>query len=235
VMPVGSRLAVDFLERALVLEPNYAAAHALLGWSHEICYFKEPGLPETARSAGLRHAREAIANAADDATALAISALVIAHLSHEYAEAARIIERALSLNASCAAAFYFGAHIHAYAGEAKVAATYAQRALRLSPFDPLAFEAHQAFGMGAIEASRYDEAAIHFADAVQSNPLFATLHFCHAIALALAGREGQARKIAERGLELQPEVEIRAIYAIGFKPELEEKLARGARLLGLPE
>ena len=59
------------------------------------------------------------------------------------------IERALSLNASCATALYFAAHVHAFDGNVDVARSYAHRALRLSPFDPLVYEAHLALAFGA--------------------------------------------------------------------------------------
>jgi adenylate cyclase len=234
-MPDGSRLAVDELERALKLEPNYAAAHALLAWRHEICFVRQPGFSEVERAAGLHHARAAIANAADDATALAISAFVIAHLARDYAGAILLIERALSLNASCAAAFYFGAHIHSFGGDDMLAVSYAQRALRLSPFDPLAYAAHQALGMAAVEASRYDEAAVNLAKSAQANPRFAATYLLLAFVLALAGREKEAIRAAERGMELWPSYQTRVISVLGIKPGVAVKLEEGARRLGLPE
>ena len=60
------------------------------------------GFDEADKIAGLRHARAAIASGADDATALAIAAFVIAMLSKEHKAALSAIERALSLNASSA-------------------------------------------------------------------------------------------------------------------------------------
>ena len=38
VMPADARIAAGFLEDALRLDPNYAAAHAFLAWCHEICF-----------------------------------------------------------------------------------------------------------------------------------------------------------------------------------------------------
>ncbi|MEH2561682.1 hypothetical protein V1289_001309 [Bradyrhizobium sp. AZCC 2289] len=78
-------------------------------------------------------------------------------------------QRALSLNSSCAVALYFGAHIHAFNGNSAAVSYYAKRALRLSPFDTLSFDAHNALGLGAVQEARYDKAALHFANAVQAN------------------------------------------------------------------
>lgn len=66
---------------------------------------------------------------------------------------------AMSLNASCATALYFGALIYAFAGQPAAAISNANRALRLNPFDPFAYFAYGALGGAAIQEARYDEAA----------------------------------------------------------------------------
>ena len=122
------------------------------------------------------------------------------------------IERALSFNPSSATALHKGAEIAAASGNLAVATAYANRALRLSPFDPLAFSAHLALGHVAILEARYEDAASHYANAVQANPRFSSLYFIQAAALALAGRAEEARPIAEQGLELEPDVRIRELF-----------------------
>src|SRR5208337_3880128 len=129
--PQEVRIGARFLEDALKLDPNYAAAHALLSWCHEICYGQD-GFDEAEKIAGLRHAHAAISSTTDDATALAIAAVMIAHLGRDYEAALSAIERALSFNASSAAALYFGSHIHSIRGNCARANDYASRALRLS-------------------------------------------------------------------------------------------------------
>jgi hypothetical protein len=64
----------------------------------------------------------------------------------EHKAALSAIERALSFNPSSATALYWGALIHAASGNLAPATAYAHRALRLSPFDPVAFCAHSALG-----------------------------------------------------------------------------------------
>jgi adenylate cyclase len=149
MMPTDARIAKGFLQDALKLDPNYAAAHAFLAWCHEICYVRG-GREEVDKIAGLRHARAAIASGTDDATALAVAAFALGILSKDYTTAANVIERALSLNPSSAAAHYWGAIIHAASGNFAAVTAHANRALRLSPFDPLAFLAHTALGHEAL-------------------------------------------------------------------------------------
>jgi adenylate cyclase len=233
-MPADARIAAELLEEALRLDPNYAAAHALLAYCHEI-FFSRAGFGEADKAAGIGHARAVIASRSDDATALAIAAFVITLLSKDHEAALGAVERALSLNASCATALYFGALIYAFAGDAAAASSKANRALRLSPFDPLAFMAHLALGLAASQEARYDEGASHFAKAVQANPRFSPLYFFHAGSLALAGRLQEAKPIVRRGFELDPGFRVRVLAELGFDPTIAEKFVEGARLLGLPE
>ena len=232
--PEEAMIAAGFLDGALKLDPNYAAAHALAAWCREIC-FMHAGFDEADRNAGVRHARAAIGSRTDDATALAVAALVISHLGKDYETALSAIGRALSLNASSAAALYFGAQIHAYSGNSAAAIALANRALRQSPFDLWAYAGYVALGAAAIQEARYDEAASHYAKAVQANSSFIAPYFSQAIAIALAGRVEEARPLVGRALELEPGFRIRVFFEVGLAPEIADKLALGARLLALPE
>jgi tetratricopeptide (TPR) repeat protein len=159
--------------------------------------------------AGARHARLALAYATDDAMTLGITALVILHLGHDFEAASAAIARALALNPSCAAAFYWGAHIHAFSGDPAIAEDYANRALRLSPFDPFSFNTYLALGFVRVRERRHDDAAACFAKAVQTNPRFSTLYAFYAAALAMASRIDESKSVARQLLELEPGFRIR--------------------------
>ncbi len=233
-MPVDARIAAGFLDDALRLNPDYASAHARLALCHEFM-FTRAGLDEADRTAGIRHARAAIASGADDATALAFAAFAISALGKDHEAALGAVDRALALNASCAAAHYVGALIQAYAGQPAAAVANANRALRLSPFDPFACVGYNALGGAAILEARYDDAASYFAKAVHANPRMSTYYVLHASALALAGRLEEARPSVQRLLELEPSFRSRIIFEFGFVRTLADKFGEAARLLGLPE
>jgi adenylate cyclase len=233
-MPDEARKAIPLLEEALRLEPDYVAAHAHLAWCREWC-FTRGGFDEADRTAALALARRAIASDADDAAALAVAGWVITVLTKEHETALSVVERAISLNSSCAMAHYYAALVNAFADRPKAVALHAGRALRLSPFDPKAFEAHLALGMGAVSEQRYDHAAACFARASEINPNHSVIAFFHAIALALAGRAQDAIPSVRRGLELEPGFRIRIFAEFGMAPPLAEAFSRGARLLALPE
>jgi adenylate cyclase len=235
VMPADARIAAGFLEDALRLDPNYAAAHAFIAWCHEICFMRG-GFDEADKIAGLRHAHTALASGTDDATSLAVAAFVIAVLSKDYKAALSGIERALSLNPSSATALYWGALIHASSGNSANATAYANRALRLSPFDPVAFAAYGALGHVAFKEARYDEAASRYAEALQANPRFSLYYFLQAVTLALTGRVQEARPIVRQGLELNLGFRGSEVFEYSLLHQsLADKFIEGIRLLGLPE
>ena len=193
------------------------------------------GFAEEDRIAGRRHARAAISSSTDDAATLAIAALVILLLDRDFETAVSTVARALSLNASCATALYLGAMIHALAGHPAEAIAHAKRALRLSPFDLLAYEAHQAQGTAAMHEARFDDAVLHFTRTVQANPLLSTNYFCLANALAFAGRLDEGRLAAKRGLELEPGFRTGMFRQVLASAAEGDKFVEAGRLLGLPE
>jgi TolB-like protein/class 3 adenylate cyclase/Tfp pilus assembly protein PilF len=234
--PANLPMAAQFLKEALDLEPNYAAAHAHLAWCHQIG-FNHGGLAGADKMLGLRHARMATTADVDDATALAVGALVIGILAHDTDAALNAMERAVSVNPSSAAAYFHGAFLYGLWGHSVSAASYAQRALRLSPFDPLAYHAHMALTFAAIQEDRYVEAVAHGSKLAQVSPNFGSHVMTYAVALALAGRMDEARRACARALEIEPSWSISTARAVrGDDPSKHgEKFERGLRLLGLPE
>jgi tetratricopeptide (TPR) repeat protein len=160
---------------------------------------------------------------------------VVIVLTKERDLAIAAIEHALSLNPSCATAHYFAALVNSFAQNPAAAAFHAKQALRLSPFDPSAFEAHLAMGMAAVGELHFEEAASHFAKASQINPRHSLFPFMHAIALALAGRTEEATSSLRRGLELEPSFGSASSPSSAWLSRSPAKFIEGARLLGLPE
>jgi tetratricopeptide (TPR) repeat protein len=144
------------------------------------------------------------------------------------------MRQATALNGASATVFYLASHAHAIVGDAPRASAFADRAFRLSPFDPLAFEANLALGDLAISEARHDDAAACFARAVQINPNYSTGHFFRAIALVLAGRQDRAELAAGEGHKREPEFSTRIMHEVGLAPAIIERFLEGARLLGLP-
>ena len=97
-MPNDAQIALSFLKRAILLDPDYAAVHALIAWCHEL-RFARAGFDEADKAAALFHARATIASSTVDATALAIAGFVMPIIapngSGDQLAALGAIERAL--------------------------------------------------------------------------------------------------------------------------------------------
>jgi adenylate cyclase len=85
-MPEESKRALDLLERALALDPDYALAHACVAQcNHSI--FLRGGQHIENRIAAVRHAQIAITDGQDDALALALAGFSVGMEGHDRAAA----------------------------------------------------------------------------------------------------------------------------------------------------
>jgi adenylate cyclase len=231
-MPQETEQALPLLDRALRLDTNYPLAHALAAWCHE-WRFTRSGFQESERQLAFQHAREAAAS--DDPTAVAIAGFSMIFLTRDRNEPLEAIGRGIALNPCSPTTMYLSAHAYSIADQHSTAVAFANRALQLSPYHALAFEAHMALGEGAIRESRYEDAAECFARAARTNPKFSTAYFFRGMSQALAGRADQAGPSLRLGQRLEPHFRTRVLFEIGMEPALAQELAEGGRLLGLSD
>ena len=210
MMAEGAAAAIPLLEKALGLEPSYAAAHAALAWCHHF-RFSRGGLHEEDRAAAIEHAHAAIAGGTDDATALAIAGLVIWFEEHDNVTALDLFDRALTLSNSNIYALCCSAVALAWMGNPDIAVERAQRAIRLSPFDPLNYMSYGALAISYFHTGRYELAGDEARRAIEFNPRFSMPHALLAAALVRLKRSEEAALAAQRVLKLHPSFTIRAL------------------------
>lgn len=233
-MPEDATRALPLLERALALDADYAAAHGYLAWCHEILFVRG-GLREENRAAAIRHARAAVASGRDDATALSLGAFAIAMVEHDRATAFDAFERALALSPSSSFALFLGGTATAYACEAERAIDWAQRALRVSPFDRLTYHSYHALALSHFLRGRDEAAADAGRRAVQATPVFSISHVLLVAPLARLGRLEEAKAVAARVLALQPSFSARGFCAaLGIPPALADPMTTAWCEAGLP-
>jgi adenylate cyclase len=200
--------ALDFLRRAIDLDPTFASAHAGLAFAlyyHIILGFSED------RDGDLARAFDAGKTAVmlDDSDPFAHVALGRVHTARgEHDMAIAACDRAIALNPNYAAAHFGRAHSLWHTGRAEEAIASHDEAMRLSPRDPLmwAFMASKAFAL--ILLGRYDE-ALSWAQKAQGHPNTAIwAHFPEVSALGLLGRTEEARAALERLQRLKPDVSV---------------------------
>jgi adenylate cyclase len=235
-MPQDADKALTLLDRAIELEPDYAAAHAMIAWCHEQRYLRG-GLHEQVKQAALHHARTAITVGGDDATALATAGFVIAVIEYDYETATDAFDRAFALSSSSALAFGFSSIVRAWKGDDATAVDHATRAIRLSPFDPLLYVPYVGLAYAHFAARRFEEAAAAAGQASQSNPKFSMPYVLHVAALAKLGRGEEARVVADRLREVEPGLTVStAIRSARFaNPDKNAELGDALLQAGLPE
>ena len=235
-MPQDADKALTLLEGAIDLEPDYAAAHAIIAWCHEQRYLRG-GLHGETKEAALRHARKAIALGGDDAAGLATAAFVVAVVDSDYETATAAFDRSFALSSSSALALGFSSIVRAWKGDDATAVEQAERAIRLSPFDPLMYLPYVGLAYAHFAAGRFDDAAIAAGRASQSNPKFTMPHALHAAALANLGRDEEATAEVGRLRELEPQLTVgTAIRSARYvDPAKNAELGDALRRAGLPE
>jgi adenylate cyclase len=134
-MPQDADKALALLEGAIDLEPDYAAAHAIIAWCHEQRYLRG-GLHGETKESALRHARKAIALGSDDAAALATAAFVVAVVDSDYETATAAFDRSFALSSSSALALGFSSIVRAWKGDDATAVEQAERAIPAQPVRP---------------------------------------------------------------------------------------------------
>lgn len=234
-MPGQVTRALGLLERAIVLDPNYALAYGNAAMCHH-CLFLRAGWQEASREASIRHARLALIHGQDDAAALTLAGFSIGMDGHDRGAALTAFEAALAISPSSALTYILGSVMFGWGGEAERAIAWSEQGMRLSPFDPWAFAAFDAQAMSHLLRGRYDEACHAAHRSVQANPAHSITYVQLAAALAKLGRLEEAQRAAARVLELHPAFRFgRQFAGVNCAPALADVLGDALRLAGLPE
>ncbi len=233
-MPDGAARALTLLENALQKEPDYAQAHGFAAWAHEILFARGGGREED-RLGAIRHAHAAIAHGRDDAIALSLGGFVMGLVAHDRDVARQALEAALALSPSCALAYILGSVVLVFAGDVDRGIEWGERALRLSPIDPLSYGTLLAISLGRLARGEDEAAAAAAHRAFQANPYWSMAHFMLAATHAKRGRLDAAKAAAQRVLELQPGFTISATCAaFDIHPSVAAPLSEALKVAGLP-
>jgi len=207
--------AATLLDEALRLDPDYAHAHALMAHVHGQVFRSAIGpAREEARMRAVGHAREAIRLGASDSTALALAGFMLLIADKDVAGARAALDTAVVLNPNSAAAFTYRALVSALAGESQSAIHDANRALRLSPLDPLSYLPHMAILIASLWLREYDDAIASGHKAIELAPRYPMGYAWVIVAECERGNTAEAERQARRLAEILP----------GFAPAMLAKL-----------
>ena len=233
-MPEQEKKALVLLQRALVLDPNYALAYACAAHSYHTLFLRGSQNAED-RAAAIRHARSAIAHGQDDALALTFAGFVLGMDAHDLPAAFAAFDAAIAISPSTALTYIMGSVVLRFAGDDR-AVEWAERGLRLSPLDPWRSSAFNTLAFTHFRHGRYEEAVAAARKAVQCSPGFSICYVAIAAPLAKLGKLEEAKAAAARVLELQPVFRYsRFLAGVDCEPTLAASLSEALRDAGLPE
>ena len=235
-MPEDADKALGYIERAIELDPDFAVAHPIIAWCQEQRYLRG-GLHEDAKTIALRHARLAMAMDGSDATVLAIAGLVIGFLDPlDYTTALDAFGRSLALSPSSALAPWLQLSHTGMARRERDSDPTSRTSAASQPFRSTEQYSPHGHCYRAFWAGRFEESATAANRATQAHPRFSSPYWMRAAALANLGRIDEAKLMAQRLLEVQPQFTIGSITSAPFaNREIFDAMGNALRHVGLPE
>ena len=224
--------------RALDLDPDFASAHAMAGWSmfwRKVNGWTTDGDKEVAE--GTRLVRRAVELGMDDAVALTRSGHALGYFTRDLDYGIGLIDRALVLNPNLASAWFLGGFLRVWNGNPDGAIEFFSHAMRLSPLDPEMYRMQAGMAVAHLFAGRFDVASSWAEKSFRQLPSFLMVVGIAAASLALAGRQDEAERAIKHLRQLDPTLRVsnlRDWLPIRRQDHLAT-FANGLRRAGLPE
>ena len=201
---------------ALELDPRFGLVAALAGASHmQNVLWGYAADPQFDRKEAVRLCRLALSLDDSDPDILAWAAVISAFMVGDCESAIEMADRAVALNPNSFDAWYGRGWVHRNAGLPEETVRSFERAMRMSPLDPLLHRSFVGMGIALIERRRFDEAIVAGKKAQRQKSSFSPAYCCLASAFAHLGREAEAREAVARLLEFDPAFTISAFIARG--------------------
>ena len=228
--------ALELLERAIAIDPNYPLALSLTGWCHaqRSVYNWTDDFAEsqaTARSLAERAAEMS----SDDPVILAVLGAVHTFLRN-YGTARVLLNRAVTLDPNAAWAWSRLGWLENYTDQPEKALANFERALRLSPIDPMNFNNYVGMGSAHEVTQEYDRAAAFYRRALEERPNAVWIYRNLASSLSGAGRVDEAQQAFAKLMRSYPDLTVSKYkQAMVFSPTVLDRMAEALRRLGLPD
>ncbi len=223
--------ARQMCERALELDPQYAAAYARLGST----YWQEWFLQWSQDPQTLEHAQELAqkAVALDESLPVAHQVLGWVYLmKKQHDQAQTEMERAITLDPNFDPGYQGLSFVLGSVGKPQEAVTAATKSVRLNPHQLISLNG---LGQAYIGAGRYEEAIATFKQILARHPDFLAAHWGLAVIYSESGREEEAKAEGAEILRISPNfsVEVSKQRAFFKDPAAAERYAAALRKAGL--
>jgi adenylate cyclase len=230
--------AKALFKKALELDPNYAIAWVMLGWTyyHDADVGTGMGL-ESGRVTALESVLECAQAALelDPNCADAYAEIALCHLSNgEYDQAIAMSKKAISLAPNIAENLAISAVILSKAGQPSRSIELIRKAMRLCPIYPIWYL--YALGTACRLTHENDSAVDAFKEAVKRSPDYLAPHVGLASALGELGQSEEAKETVFEILRLEPDFSIKKyIEGLSYRDNAElERFQKGLLKAGLP-
>jgi adenylate cyclase len=231
-----SAKALELLEKALAIDPKYPLALSLAGWCHAqraVYNWVDDIAGSQVKARSL--AERAAEMSSDDPIILAVLGTVHTFVRN-YGTARVLLERAVALDPNGAWAWTRLGWLETYTDQPQKAIGHFERALRLSPIDPMNFNNYVGIGSAHIVAEEYDEAAAFYRRALEERPNASWIYRNLASSLSGAGRVEEAKQAFAELMRRYPDLTISKFkQAMVFSPAVLNRMAENLRKLGLPD
>ncbi|HEX7954187.1 MAG TPA: tetratricopeptide repeat protein, partial [Burkholderiales bacterium] len=232
----ASEAALELLGQALAIDPTYPLALSLAGWCHaQRSVYNWTDDIDLARSDALRHAEKAAELGGEDPLILAVLGAVHTVLRNQ-GTARVMLERAVAIDPNAAWAWSRLGWVENYSDRPERALPHFERALRLSPLDPMNFNNYVGMGSAHEVAGRYDEAVAMYRRALQERPHASWILRNVVTSLAGAGRMEEAAIELRALLVAYPDLTVTKFRkAMVFSPAAMDRMCANLRKVGMPE
>jgi adenylate cyclase len=229
--------ARGLLQQAIIYDPGYAPAYTYTAYwlLYRVGQEWSPD-PGADAAEALRAAAAAIERDRNDALALAINGHVHSFLLKDYATATSLFDRALAAGPSCALAWTMSSCNCGYLGDCETAVRRAEQGLRLSPLDAHVFYHEHILAQAHYLCGNYEDAAAWAEKSAGHNGAFTSNLRTLTACLVALGRVGEARRVAQRLLQVQPKFGLAAFTArTPLRGAARDDFVGRLRAAGLPD
>ena len=229
--------ARKYLEKAVMIDPEYAFAWTMLAWVHVIdAWFGFSKSPSESIAKAEKLARKAAALGEPQSELYTLWSTI--HLNRrEYEKAVEAGRKAIVNGPNNALSHVLLAYVMLFAGEFNEAVFHAEKAVRLTPYCPDWYLT--ILGQSYRQAGRFKEAFAAFKKALdrsrkdKSNPMASLLGLTD-VSMAL-GREAEARVYAAQVMKISPDFSFKYFHHVyPYKnPDYLESIVANLRKAGL--
>ena len=231
-----SAKALELLDKALAIDPAYPLALSLAGWCHaqRSVYTWADDIGQSQAQAQML-AERAAELSGDDPLILAVLGTVHTFVRN-HGTARVLLERAVAIDPNSAWAWSRLGWLDNYGDQPERAVEKFERALRLSPLDPMNFNNYVGIGSAHEVAQDYDKAAAFYRRGLEERPHASWIYRALASSLVGAGRLEEAKEAYAQVLRSFPALTVSSVRrAMVFSPAAVDRLVDNLRKLGLPD